>query len=74
MHCDSKIYICPVILLITEEVFFSIRFFGSNLRMLPVRNNAEIVRGMLTIAKVKIETVHKSYLVKLDMLCSLVKL
>ncbi|XP_041648159.1 protein SPO16 homolog [Cheilinus undulatus] len=27
------------------------RFFGSNLRILPVRNNAEIVRGMLTIAK-----------------------
>ncbi|XP_070689039.1 protein SPO16 homolog [Pempheris klunzingeri] len=27
------------------------RFFGSNLRMLPVRNHAEIVKGMLTIAK-----------------------
>ncbi|XP_068446027.1 protein SPO16 homolog isoform X2 [Clinocottus analis] len=27
------------------------RFFGSNLRILPVRNNAEVVRGMLTIAK-----------------------
>ncbi|XP_039983843.1 protein SPO16 homolog isoform X1 [Xiphias gladius] len=27
------------------------RFFGSNLRILPVRNNAEIVKGMLTIAK-----------------------
>nr|XP_040039821.1 protein SPO16 homolog isoform X2 [Gasterosteus aculeatus aculeatus] len=29
------------------------RFFGSNLRILPVRNNAELVKGMLTIAKVK---------------------
>ncbi|XP_032381028.1 uncharacterized protein C1orf146 homolog isoform X2 [Etheostoma spectabile] len=28
-----------------------LRFFGSNLRILPVRNNAEIVKGMLTIAK-----------------------
>ncbi|CAK6956301.1 protein SPO16 homolog [Scomber scombrus] len=27
------------------------RFFGSSLRILPVRNNAEIVKGMLTIAK-----------------------
>ncbi|XP_022071865.2 protein SPO16 homolog [Acanthochromis polyacanthus] len=27
------------------------RFFASNLRILPVRNNAEIVKGMLTIAK-----------------------
>ncbi|XP_010771071.1 uncharacterized protein C1orf146 homolog isoform X2 [Notothenia coriiceps] len=27
------------------------RFSGSNLRILPVRNNAEIVKGMLTIAK-----------------------
>ncbi|XP_041791813.1 protein SPO16 homolog [Chelmon rostratus] len=27
------------------------RFFGSNLRILPVRNNAEIVKGMLTVAK-----------------------
>ncbi|XP_034438629.1 uncharacterized protein C1orf146 homolog isoform X1 [Hippoglossus hippoglossus] len=27
------------------------RFFGSNLRILPVRNNAEVVEGMLTIAK-----------------------
>ncbi|XP_018525325.1 protein SPO16 homolog [Lates calcarifer] len=27
------------------------RFFGSNLRILPVRSNAEIVKGMLTIAK-----------------------
>ncbi|XP_045905797.1 protein SPO16 homolog isoform X1 [Micropterus dolomieu] len=27
------------------------RFFGSNLRILPVRNNDEIVKGMLTIAK-----------------------
>ncbi|XP_035509613.1 uncharacterized protein C1orf146 homolog [Morone saxatilis] len=27
------------------------RFFGSNLRILPVRNNTEIVQGMLTIAK-----------------------
>ncbi|KAM7410573.1 hypothetical protein PAMA_001824 [Pampus argenteus] len=27
------------------------RFFGSNLKVLPVRNNAEIVKGMLTIAK-----------------------
>ncbi|XP_074523786.1 protein SPO16 homolog [Halichoeres trimaculatus] len=27
------------------------RFLGSNLRILPVRNNAEIVKGMLTIAK-----------------------
>ncbi|KAJ0065394.1 hypothetical protein NL108_009517, partial [Boleophthalmus pectinirostris] len=26
-------------------------FFGSNLRILPVRNNANIVKGMLTIAK-----------------------
>uniref|UniRef100_A0A3Q3VVY6 Uncharacterized protein n=1 Tax=Mola mola TaxID=94237 RepID=A0A3Q3VVY6_MOLML len=26
------------------------RFLGSNLRILPVRNNAEIVKGMLTIA------------------------
>ncbi|XP_072295042.1 protein SPO16 homolog [Eucyclogobius newberryi] len=26
-------------------------FFGSNLRILPVRNNAEIIKGMLTIAK-----------------------
>ncbi|XP_056269974.1 protein SPO16 homolog isoform X2 [Pseudoliparis swirei] len=27
------------------------RFFGSNLRILPVRNNTELVKGMLTIAK-----------------------
>ncbi|KAJ0032098.1 hypothetical protein NQD34_002179 [Periophthalmus magnuspinnatus] len=27
------------------------RFFGSNLRILPVRNNADIVKGMLKIAK-----------------------
>ncbi|XP_047443513.1 protein SPO16 homolog [Mugil cephalus] len=27
------------------------RFFGSNLRILPVRNDAEIVKGMLAIAK-----------------------
>ncbi|KAI3369089.1 hypothetical protein L3Q82_026056, partial [Scortum barcoo] len=27
------------------------RFFGSNLRILPVRNSAEVVKGMLTIAK-----------------------
>ncbi|KAL1022642.1 hypothetical protein UPYG_G00030410 [Umbra pygmaea] len=27
------------------------RFIGSNLRVLPVRNNTEIVNGMLTIAK-----------------------
>ncbi|XP_036969810.1 uncharacterized protein C1orf146 homolog [Acanthopagrus latus] len=27
------------------------RFFGSNLRILPVRNNTEIVKGLLTIAK-----------------------
>ncbi|TNN72859.1 hypothetical protein EYF80_016970 [Liparis tanakae] len=27
------------------------RFFGSNLRILPVRNNSELVKGMLTIAK-----------------------
>ncbi|CDQ74992.1 unnamed protein product [Oncorhynchus mykiss] len=27
------------------------RFLGSNLRVLPVRNNTEIVKGMLTIAK-----------------------
>ncbi|XP_030584141.1 protein SPO16 homolog [Archocentrus centrarchus] len=27
------------------------RFFGSSLRILPVRNGAEIVKGMLTIAK-----------------------
>ncbi|TKS74124.1 hypothetical protein D9C73_008205 [Collichthys lucidus] len=27
------------------------RFFGSNLSILPVRNNVDIVRGMLTIAK-----------------------
>ncbi|KAM4629245.1 protein SPO16 homolog [Polymixia lowei] len=27
------------------------RFFGSNLRILPVRNNAELLKGMLTIAK-----------------------
>ncbi|XP_023272285.1 uncharacterized protein C1orf146 homolog [Seriola lalandi dorsalis] len=27
------------------------RFLGSNLKILPVRNNAEIVKGMLTIAK-----------------------
>ncbi|KAM3875771.1 protein SPO16 homolog [Diretmus argenteus] len=27
------------------------RFFGSNLRILPVRNNADIVKAMLTIAK-----------------------
>ncbi|KAM6963259.1 protein SPO16 homolog [Aplochiton taeniatus] len=27
------------------------RFLGSNLRILPVHNNAEIVKGMLTIAK-----------------------
>ncbi|CAM9155406.1 unnamed protein product [Lampetra planeri] len=31
--------------------FLQHRFFGRNLRILPVRNNAEIVRGMLTIAK-----------------------
>jgi len=30
-----------------------LRFFGSNLRILPVRNNTELVKGMLTIAKVK---------------------
>ncbi|XP_034736385.1 uncharacterized protein C1orf146 homolog [Etheostoma cragini] len=28
-----------------------LRFFGTNLRTLPVRNNAEIVKGMMTIAK-----------------------
>ncbi|XP_060886742.1 protein SPO16 homolog isoform X2 [Labrus mixtus] len=35
------------------EIFTVIqhRFFGSNLRILPVRNNVEIVKGMLTIAK-----------------------
>lgn len=33
--------------------FFFFRFFGSNLRVLPVRNCVEIVKGMLTIAKVK---------------------
>nr|XP_020486330.1 uncharacterized protein C1orf146 homolog isoform X2 [Labrus bergylta] len=35
------------------EIFTVIqhRFFGSNLRILPVRNNAEIVKGMLTVAK-----------------------
>ncbi|KAM7012508.1 protein SPO16 homolog isoform 2-T2 [Tautogolabrus adspersus] len=35
------------------EIFTVIqhRFLGSNLRILPVRNNAEIVKGMLTIAK-----------------------
>ncbi|KAJ7986414.1 hypothetical protein DPEC_G00339650 [Dallia pectoralis] len=27
------------------------RFLGSNLRVLPVHNNAEVVKGMLTIAK-----------------------
>uniref|UniRef100_A0A8C2ZMH8 Chromosome 1 open reading frame 146 n=1 Tax=Cyclopterus lumpus TaxID=8103 RepID=A0A8C2ZMH8_CYCLU len=27
------------------------RFFGSNLKILPVRNNTELVKGMLTIAK-----------------------
>ncbi|CAL9695872.1 unnamed protein product [Knipowitschia caucasica] len=27
------------------------RFFGSKLRILPVRNNTDIVKGMLTIAK-----------------------
>ncbi|XP_067369498.1 protein SPO16 homolog isoform X2 [Channa argus] len=27
------------------------RFFGCNLRILPVRNNADLVKGMLTIAK-----------------------
>ncbi|XP_061592979.1 protein SPO16 homolog [Cololabis saira] len=27
------------------------RFLGSNLRILPVRNDAELVKGMLTIAK-----------------------
>ncbi|XP_064186639.1 protein SPO16 homolog isoform X2 [Anguilla rostrata] len=27
------------------------RFFGGNLRILPVHNNAEMVKGMLTIAK-----------------------
>ncbi|XP_058494980.1 protein SPO16 homolog isoform X2 [Solea solea] len=26
-------------------------FFGTNLRILPVRNNTEVVKGMLTIAK-----------------------
>ncbi|KAM9849230.1 protein SPO16 homolog [Aulostomus maculatus] len=31
--------------------FIQHRFFASNLRILPVRNNAEIVKGMLTIAK-----------------------
>lgn len=54
------------------SVFISFRFFGSNLRILPVRNNAEIVKGMLTIAKVNKKAVHKGYLViinkKLDML------
>ncbi|XP_029988622.1 protein SPO16 homolog [Sphaeramia orbicularis] len=27
------------------------RFFGTNLRILPVQNNADIIKGMLTIAK-----------------------
>lgn len=36
----------------------SFRFFGSNLRILPVRNNTEIVKALLTIAKVKMEAVH----------------
>lgn len=31
------------------------RFLGSNLRVLPVRNNTEIVKGMLTIAKVRMK-------------------
>lgn len=43
----------------TEEVCFSFRFLGSNLRILPVRNNAEIVKGMLTIAKVKMVAAQK---------------
>lgn len=30
-----------------------LRFFGSNLRVLPVRNYAEMAKGMLAIAKVK---------------------
>lgn len=50
----QKHYIVIVILRFIIFVFFSFRFFGSNLRILPVRNNAEIVKGMLTIAKVKI--------------------
>ncbi|KAF7651289.1 hypothetical protein LDENG_00113120 [Lucifuga dentata] len=41
------------------------RFFDSNLKVLPVRNNIEIVKGMLMIAKVKTKEVHKYYLVNL---------
>ncbi|KAG7464430.1 hypothetical protein JOB18_040045 [Solea senegalensis] len=36
-------------LIILSEI--QCRFFGTNLRILPVRNNLEVVKGMLTIAK-----------------------
>lgn len=32
---------------------FSLRFFGSNLKVLPVRSYADMAKGMLAIAKVK---------------------
>lgn len=38
--------------LCSKHVAF-LRFFGSNLRVLPVRSYAEMAKGMLTIAKVK---------------------
>lgn len=47
----------------------SFSFFGSNLRILPVRNSAEIVKGMLTVAKVKTKMVHECYLVGTDYSC-----
>ena len=43
----------------TQEVCFPYRFLGSNLRILPVRNNVEIVKGMLTIAMVKMGTAQQ---------------
>uniref|UniRef100_A0A667WY30 Chromosome 1 open reading frame 146 n=1 Tax=Myripristis murdjan TaxID=586833 RepID=A0A667WY30_9TELE len=45
-------FICLVIPVIPENISFDFfRFLGSNLRILPVQSNAEIVKGMLAIAK-----------------------
>ena len=46
-----------------EHVYIS-RFFGSNLRILPVRNNHDIIKGMLTISRVRIILSSLAYLLK----------
>lgn len=51
---------CIQSLVKSEKVCFFFRFLGSNLRILPVRNNTDIVKGMLTIAKVKIVSARQT--------------